>query len=97
MLLKDGGYSGPEYDRVLLPPVEHAVQIVITGAAAGLEAASLVPAGDLVAVMLPVPGVTPTPGDRLRMDGRVYVLQSIKAVRANPDGAVLHFVLHGRA
>ena len=73
-----------------------AVQVIETGADAAFTAANGVVNGDLVAAMLPHASVTPQPIDVLTIGGDAYTLVSVEAVRADPDGPVMHFRLHGR-
>lgn len=75
---------------------EWAVQLIETGADAAFSAANGVVNGDLVAAMLPHASVTPQPLDVLAIGGDAYALVSVEAVRADPDGPVMHFRLHGR-
>ena len=73
-----------------------AVQLIETGASAAYAASGLVQTGDLMAAMLPHAGVTPQPIDVLAIGGDAYTVLNVEPVRADPDGPVMHFRLHGR-
>lgn len=75
----------------------YSVQIIETGVELDLQPGSLIQAGDLVAAMLPHADVVPKQTDRLTVGDRTYVILSVRPVRADPEGPVIHFILHGRA
>ena len=73
------------------------INLIETGADAAFSAANGVVNGDLVAAMLPHASVTPLPLDVLTIGSDAYTVQSVEAVRADPDEPVMRFRLHGRA
>ena len=75
----------------------YTVQVIETGVELDLQPGSLIHAGDLVAAMLPHAEVVPKQIDRLQMGDRGYSILSVRPVRANPEGPVIYYVLHGRA
>lgn len=89
--------GGTPWEPGLPTVTAYAVQIIETGTELDLQEGSLIHAGDLVAAMLPHAVITPAPVDRLTIGGTTYTLLSVRPVRADPDGPVLHFILHGRA
>lgn len=74
-----------------------AVTIIEQGVELDHQPDSSVRAGDLVAAMQPHPDVTPTQADDLIVGGITYAVLSVQPIRSNPDGPVIHYVLHGRA
>jgi len=91
------GVGGQPWDPVEPILTNYTVQIIETGVELDLQPGSLIHAGDLVAAMLPHAEVTPKQIDRIQMGDRGYSILSVRPVRADPEGPVIHYVLHGRA
>lgn len=90
------GEDGTPWEPGLPVVTAYSVQIIETGTELDLQEGSLIQAGDLVAVMQPHAEVTPAQLDRLTIGGTTYALLSVRPVRTDPQGPVLHFILHGR-
>ena len=90
------GEDGTPWEPGLPDVTAYSVQIIETGVELDLQEGSLIHAGDLVAVMQPHAEVTPAQLDRLTIGGTTYALLSVRPVRADPEGPVIHYVLHGR-
>ncbi|MCZ0964307.1 hypothetical protein [Paracoccus benzoatiresistens] len=95
-LLRPGGRDpdSPEYDPMFLPDQEISVKLLGDTMVLGLINGSTILAGDR-REMMAAEGTTPTPADRLRIDGTEYAI--VRAEPYAPSGVVLYFDLILRA
>lgn len=73
-LHRSGGFTGPEYDPVPLPPTDHPLRVMQDTLGLGLLSGTLIQAGDL-RLMAAAEGIRPTTADRMTVQGVNYAVK----------------------
>lgn len=76
--------------------VNYELGFIETGARDDWLAAGLVLVTDLVGILMPHEDVTPELADTLIVDGTSYSILTLKPVRSDPDGPILHYEVAAR-
>lgn len=76
--------------------VNHELSFIESRARDEWISGGLVLVTDLVGILMPHEDVTPELADTLIVDGTSYTILSLKPVRSDPDGPILHYEVQAR-